>query len=291
MTAFIESATCYIPVRSERQALDWSLVLLSQGIECRIEHSEEAGWGLMVAARDEERAIGVIRLYLLENLRWPWRRTIQGKVIFDWGSAAWVILLLVFYWIQSRSAAVAAAGMMDSAAVSRGEWWRLFTSLFLHADIGHLAANAGLGLVLLGLAMGTYGTGVGLLAAYLAGVGGNLVSWKIDPSHLSLGASGMVMGCVGLIAAGSMGIGRANGRLPRSLLAGLAAGVMLFLLLGSSSNPQVDLAAHAGGFLAGLALGIALSVLRPVLSTLRVNLVCGLLFSILIVTAWWAAMR
>jgi len=58
-------------------------------------------------------------------------------------------------------------------------------------------ANAGFGLVLLGLAMGVYGTGVGLLAALLAGAGGNAAAWLIDPGHRSLGASGMVDGLPG----------------------------------------------------------------------------------------------
>ncbi len=87
---------------------------------------------------------------------------------------------------------------MDGAAVAHGQWWRLFTAIWLHADLAHLATNATIGLLLLGLAMGRYGTGAGLLAAYLAGAGGNLVAGLISlQPHRSLGASGMVIGCLG----------------------------------------------------------------------------------------------
>ena len=42
--------------------------------------------------------------------------------------------------------------------------------MWLHADVGHFATNATFGLVLLGLVMGRYGTGVGLLAAHGIGL-------------------------------------------------------------------------------------------------------------------------
>lgn len=290
MTQSIESATARIPVRSKRQALDWSLMLLSQEIESSIDHSELAGWGLTVATQHHGHALELIRQYRLENLGWPWRRKIRRNVLFDWGSVAWVFLLVAFFWIQGNRSGVAAAGMMDAAAVTRGEWWRLFTAIFLHADIGHLVANAGFGLVLLGLAMGAYGTGVGLLSAYLAGVGGNVLAWLIDPNHLSLGASGMVMGCVGLLAAQAVSLSRDRPRLPKPMLAGLAAGVMLFLLLGSSSSPQTDLVAHAGGFITGVLLGTLLTLTPRVTSHPAVNLLAGALFSLLVILTWRSAL-
>ena len=41
-----------IRVRSEKQAMDWSLVLASQGIENTIDYVEEsAAWGLLVGSR------------------------------------------------------------------------------------------------------------------------------------------------------------------------------------------------------------------------------------------------
>jgi len=44
-----ESATARIPVRSRRQAMDWSLVLLSQGIETTIlPPGEDGNWSLLV---------------------------------------------------------------------------------------------------------------------------------------------------------------------------------------------------------------------------------------------------
>jgi len=197
--------TARIPTRTKRNAMDWSLALVSQGIETTIDFSEGEGWGLIVPAQEHEHALEVIRLYRTENLHWPWRRRIsRNDYLFDWGAVAWVFLISTFFWLDESIANLRGAGVMSAGAVSHGEWWRLFTAIFLHANIGHLAANACIGLVLLGLAMGAYGTGVGLLAALLAGAGGNILRLIFTDGHPSLGASGMVMGALGLLAVKSV---------------------------------------------------------------------------------------
>ncbi|HKI70593.1 MAG TPA: rhomboid family intramembrane serine protease, partial [Verrucomicrobiae bacterium] len=204
VTPTAETNTARIPARSRRQAMDWSLVLASQSIDTVVDWSEESGWGLIVAAPDREKALYSIQQFRAENRHWPWRQKVfRQQVLFDWGSLAWVGLISAFYWLSVTGANLRTAGLMDSVAVSHGQWWRLVTAIFLHADLGHLASNGGIGFILLGLAMGRYGTGVGLLAALLAGVGGNVTTWFIDKNHLSLGASGMVMGALGLLAAQS----------------------------------------------------------------------------------------
>lgn len=284
-----EIMTARIPARSRRQAMDWSLVLVSQGIETAIEPPDESGWGLSLPAEDHDRALEILRQYETENRHWPWRQRISEKgVLFDWGSIGWVILIAFFYWLQTHaSEGFRTAGLMDAVAVSHGQWWRLFTAIFLHADVGHLAMNASFGLLLLGLTMGSFGTGVGLLAAYLAGVGGNLATWLIfSEGHLSLGASGMVMGCVGLLAAKSIPF-----RTPirwKYAVTGLIASAMLFALLGLS--PDSDVLAHLGGFVSGLALGILLLFAPRLARNTAANILAGLVFCVLVVLPWWAAM-
>lgn len=281
-----ETMTTRIPARSKRQAMDWSLALISQGIESTIDHSDE-GWGLIVDSGEQERALSTIRQYRTENFRWRWRQEIRPEILFDWTSAAWVLLVCLFYWLQAETISLRDAGLMDSAAVSRGEWWRLFTAIFLHADAAHLVANAAFGLFLLGLTMGRYGTGLGLLAAYLAGAGGNALAWILFKDHLSLGASGMVMGCVGLLTAQSFLMLRKHPKALKYLLSGVAGGVMLFILLGL--NPGSDVLAHFGGFFAGLLLGSLLSLRPRLAQNTAVNLLAGILFCVFVTLSWWLA--
>lgn len=269
--------------------MDWSLVLISQGIESALENTPEQGWGLAVSAEDYQRALEAIRLYRVENRGWPWQRQIfRAGVIFDWASLAWVVLVLLFFWLDEHLG-LQRAGLMNSRAVGQGEWWRLFTAIWLHADASHLAFNATLGFLLLGLAMAGFGSGPGLLGAYLAGMGGNLLGWFVSPMRgSSLGASGMVMGALGLLAMQSLTRWRGIPGRTKYLLAGVSGGLMLFVLLGLS--PGTDVIAHLGGFISGSLIGLLL-VRFPLDRSTTGNVLCGLLFVALVLLPWWLALR
>lgn len=271
--------------------MDWSLALVSQGIETTIRHEAAEGWQLVVSAQDGQKAFQTLRLYQKENKTWEWRDALPWpQERFDWASLAWVALLAVIYWAQSAVRGFQAAGVMDTSAVARGQWWRVFTAITLHMDIAHLAGNLSIGVVLFGLVMGRFGRGTGLLAAFLAGAVGNVVSLMLNERpFVGLGASGMVMGALGMLSAQTLNWpGRSAGSWKRRLV-GVAAGVMLFTLYGLS--PGTDMAAHLGGFAAGLALGAGLVFLPAKwLQGRGANLISGILFAVLLVTVWGLAL-
>jgi len=288
-TAMLAEGWALIPAPSQRHAMDWSLALLSQGIEPGIEHILEAdAWGLSVPLAEHARALTIIQQYRTENRGWPWRRELAlPDFVFDAGSLVWVLLIGAFFGLSEADPHFKAAGVMDVAAVSRGEWWRLVTAVFLHADVAHLATNSAIGFVLLALALGRYGTGIGALAALLAGVFGNAVVWLLCAApRTGLGASGMVLGALGLLAAQWFALREAH---PRVWLTGLGAGGLLFMLLGSS--PGTDVLAHAGGFVGGLLLGIVPAHYPKLARNGAANLLAGFLFAALTLTAWWLALR
>ncbi len=271
--------------------MDWSLVLASQGIEHTVQHDEATGWSLAVSEADHEKALAQIRLYRLENQQWRWRRPMfQPGLFFDWSSLAWVLLNILFFWWSEARADLRTTGMMDGAALAHGQWWRLFTATWLHADIAHLATNMVFGFLFLGLVMGRYGPGVGLLAAYLAGVGGNLAGWGgYGENYLSLGASGVVTGALGLLAVQSVALLRhPNVNTFRLFTAGLMGAVLLFVFLGVS--PESDVVAHFGGFISGLLLGLPLAFAPRLVQRSWLNLVAAILFASLIILPWWRAL-
>lgn len=277
-----------IPTRTRQRAMDWSLALVSQGIESVIHHDEAGGWELLVAAANAGPARATIEQFRRENLRWPWRREVwQGRALFDWSALLWVLITAFFF---AGGDGLRAAGIMDATKFAGGEWFRLFTAEVLHADLMHFATNAVFGLLLLGLALGRFGSGVGLLATFLAGATGNLLSLLVHgPTLRSLGASGVVMGALGLLAAQSWPQLRSHPRAFRLALAGVAGGLMLFLILGTS--PGSDVAAHLGGFGTGIIFGSALSFAPRLHERPGLNLLAALTFGLLILGPWWLALR
>lgn len=270
--------------------MDWALVLASQGIEASIAHDAE-GWGLLVAAANHAAAQESIRLYRLENRHWHWRQPLVWRgVILDWRILLWALLVAaVFILTQSRQDLFRAA-CMDNTAVRAGEWWRIFSALLLHADLAHLALNVTLGIVLLGLAMGRYGAGLGLFCAYLAGAGGNIAGLFIYlPSHLSVGASGMVLGGLGLLAAQTLKVDRQNPVARTRMWKGVIAGTLLFVLFGLSPEKNVDIVAHLGGFASGFLLGAILVHLPVRWQNPKIDLIAGiLLIGFVTLTTWFA---
>ena len=289
----MDPLTSRIPTRSRKQAMDWSLVLASQGIDAVIQPPEEGdGWGLVVASQDHEPARSAVRLYCSENRHWPWRQQTRWPgFLFDWGGTVWCLALVWFYWFEKTQAVdLRSNGAMDNASVWSGQWWRIFTAITLHADLPHLVSNVSIGVVLLGLTMGRYGTGVGLLAALLAGAGGNVADLVIYyGAHRSLGASGMMLGCLGLLAAQSLSLSKQHPFAMRRVIGSVVGGIMLFVLFGLT--PGTDVVAHLGGFVTGLFLGGILSFVPvTVLQNPKTILVSGLLAVLLVMICWGLAL-
>jgi rhomboid protease GluP len=142
------------------------------------------------------------------------------------------------------------------AVLGQGEWWRLFTSMFLHGGFAHVLLN-GWALYQLGtlceLALGSTRT---LVVYVLAGLAGSAASlfWT---QGLSVGASGAIFGLLGAMIAFLL---RRRERLTpfaKSLLSQLVAWAAINIFIGFTF-PMIDNAAHLGGCAAGFVLGFLL---------------------------------
>lgn len=146
-----------------------------------------------------------------------------------------------------------------SAVVLDGQWWRLLSATFLHAGIVHLVFNM-LGLWEAGKQLcRLLGNGQFLLV-YL---GSALLASTASLHHagqgsVSVGASGAVFGVLGALLTTSW---HYRHLVPPSNLRRLWAGLGFFLaysLLHGFTRDNVDNAAHLGGLVAGLLLGLLL---------------------------------
>lgn len=138
------------------------------------------------------------------------------------------------------------------------EFYRLFTSMFLHFGIDHLLNN----MVLLGALGWNLEMEIGkvrFLAVYLvSGIGGNIFSLyygvRTQEYAVSAGASGAVFGLMGallyVVIANRGRLGRLSGR-------GMMFMVALSLYFGITSS-GVDNLAHIGGLVCGFVLAFIL---------------------------------
>jgi membrane associated rhomboid family serine protease len=140
--------------------------------------------------------------------------------------------------------------------IQYGQYWRLFTCGWVHADIMHIAFNA-YGIYVLGMLTEQMHGWKTLLLIYLASLlgGSALAIAFMDPGTPLLGASGAAYGLFGAVLGslyartGSISDLWKN-PLARTLLIWLAFGVYLSL------RPGISMLGHLGGFVPGLVLGM-----------------------------------
>jgi rhomboid protease GluP len=255
--AAAQAQPALIRARNHRQALDWSLVLASQGIEATLLQEPEGGFLLAVPVDQETAARSAIEIYQNENRRWRWQRRIPTTpLIFHWGSTGWVLVMMAMAALSVSVNGLYEEGRMSGSAVSAGQLWRLVTATMLHADAPHLLSNMMAGWLFIGVAMGLWGAGIALFSVLLAGMVGNLAGWMIyPPGYTGVGASGMVMGAIGLLAAAPAPRGSLR-QFPLRLLARtITPALLLFVFYGFGPKPNTDWIAHTGGFVTGVVLG------------------------------------
>jgi rhomboid protease GluP len=130
-----------------------------------------------------------------------------------------------------------------------GQWWRLVTAMFLHAGLFHIGMNLWC-LFDLGPAVESLFTGTKFIVIYLVtGVVGFVFSLWWSPGGISIGASGAILGLVGVLIGASFHHG-GLGKVYRSQLWRWVIYIFIFGLFFA-----VDNAAHVGGLLSGFLLG------------------------------------
>jgi len=139
--------------------------------------------------------------------------------------------------------------------VAHGEWWRLFTAMFLHASFFHLAVNM-YSLYFVGSIMeqviGRWRFLLLYLASGLAGSAGALVLSPLTPT---VGASGAIFGVLG----GLFILERRRHIATGGQVAGL---IVLNLVITFAFSTSISVGGHVGGLIGGMALMLALLQFR-----------------------------
>jgi membrane associated rhomboid family serine protease len=152
-------------------------------------------------------------------------------------------------------------GGMQPAAVAAGDYYRLFTAMFLHLSLLHILFNGWALLIFGRFVEQSLGRVAWATIFLVGGLCGSVASYVFGPPGVvSAGASGAIVALFGAFIA--YNFRRRHDPMSRANLMSAIVIILLnvFLTLGES---QIDYRAHLGGLVGGLVLGAVFDGLGP----------------------------
>ncbi|MGI8753726.1 MAG: rhomboid family intramembrane serine protease [Acidimicrobiales bacterium] len=166
-----------------------------------------------------------------------------------------VVVNVVVFLISRRNPAQSYLRFaMIPIRIHHGQWYRLVTAAFLHANTEHILFNM-ITLLVIGSPVEALVGRVRFGAIYLiAGIGGSVCSYLLSPSNIEgIGASGAIFGLFGAYAV----LARRHRFDTRLVLI-----LIVIELVISFADPGVDWRAHIGGLVVGAAVTWGFSLVR-----------------------------
>ena len=150
-------------------------------------------------------------------------------------------------------------GAQVNPFVAQGQFWRIFTAMFLHFSIFHIGLNM-LSLFFIGSAVEVFYGKWRYLAIYLlSGIIGGIVTYLLGPNAMviSAGASGAIFGVFGALGVFYFTNRRALGGYGTGAIGNWVFWLALNIVF-DISNPSIGLADHIGGLIAGIVIAALL---------------------------------
>ena len=180
-----------------------------------------------------------------------------------------VVNVLIYLYTSVQSGGIADMNMrvlLETGAlngtlvVGYGEWWRLFTAMFLHGGMTHILMNM-FSLYLIGRGVDLYFEKKAYISIYLfSGLLGGLASLYMhpDPNSVGIGASGAIFGVFGALAGFFLAHREKIATQSKAFMKDFGIVLAMNLVLGLSL-PSIDVSAHIGGLVVGLIGGFVIS--------------------------------
>jgi membrane associated rhomboid family serine protease len=144
-------------------------------------------------------------------------------------------------------------GAMQPIAVADGQFWRLFTAMFLHFGLLHIALNAYFFWLFGRMVEASFGRTWMVLIYVVAGFLASVGSYAFGPvTILAVGASGAISGVFGAFIAYNY---RRRQHAMNAANLRLALTVIVLNAVIAIAYRSIDWRAHVGGLVAGFALG------------------------------------
>lgn len=158
---------------------------------------------------------------------------------------------------QNGLLALLNVGAQYNPLVAQGQFWRIFTAMFLHLSLFHIGVNM-LSLFFIGPAVEMfYGKWRYLLIYLVSGIVGGIAMYVLVPGGFAVGASGAIAGVFGALGAFFFVNRRALGPAGNAMI-GQWAFWLLINVGFDFYNSSIAWQDHLGGIVAGLILGVVL---------------------------------
>jgi len=166
--------------------------------------------------------------------------------------------------IISYNYALLLLGAKVNSLIAQGQYYRLFTCMFLHGGLLHLTLNM-YSLYNIGPLIETiYGKTKYLIVYFISGITASIFSYLFSEG-MSEGASGAIFGIVGITLVFAFSERKKVGNdFYKSLLKSIVVNVIIGL-----SIPNIDNYAHLGGFLGGVIVGAVYMIINKQKQRLR----------------------
>jgi rhomboid protease GluP len=162
-----------------------------------------------------------------------------GKIAYDTWTGPETIDVLVLF------------GAKVNILIKNGEYWRLFTAMFIHIGVLHLLFNLYALYAIGPLVEGYFGHIRFIVIYVLAGLFGSLASYAMSPA-ISAGASGAIFGLIGAVTVYFLKYHQNFGQRGRAMLQNMAIIIVINLAFGMAGN-GIDNWGHIGGLIGGAA--------------------------------------
>jgi rhomboid protease GluP len=162
-------------------------------------------------------------------------------------------------WLTAQPVVLIHWGTNYGPATLSGEWWRLFTSMFVHFGLLHIALNMWVLIALGPQVERLFGSACYLLLYLFAGLCGSVASLWWHSGINSAGASGAIFGVIAGLLAFTLNPAT---RLPASITGNQRTSALVFIfynLANGFGHQGIDNACHVGGLLGGLMMGWVLA--------------------------------
>ena len=194
-----------------------------------------------------------------------------------------LVIITIIQFITGLRDSIELAGLVKLKTLN-GEYWRLLTCILMHGSVMHIIFN-GLAIYVIGhMVIRITGFSYFVIVFLFSGLLGSLFSLFLLPTQTSVGASGGIMGLIGFVLIVSI---KLKDSVPGNIIKSMMNSIILIAIMGITAFDIIDNAAHGGGLIGGIIIGLILIRKRdnwiPYKPTILIN-ITGIVSTIVLIS-------